>query len=161
MTLSALIKKGGLSKTATATPATTATQETEQKVTVAPVATVAVAIPPEPSNELSADEDATIKGWLTHIEETDPDIIAEVLDQCRTDLEARRYFLQRAGEPPKTPTIRERVCCRDCALFHRIDHPNLGHCTEGQPEAITGLWDSDRRFCEHFLARPKQTNDGD
>ncbi len=46
MTLSALIKKGGLSKTATATPATTATQEFDQQVTVAPVATVAVAEKP-------------------------------------------------------------------------------------------------------------------
>lgn len=162
MTLSALIKKGGLAKSVTATLATLATQETDQPVTVAPVATVAVAVAaaPEPCVELSADEDATIRAWLAHIGETDPDIIAEVLAQCSTDAEASRYFLQRAEELPKAPIICERVCCQDCAFFHRIDHPNLGHCAENQPEAIAGLWDSDRRYCEHFLARPEQTNDG-
>ena len=43
MTLSALIKKGGLTASMTATVATPATQETDKPVTVAPVATVAVA----------------------------------------------------------------------------------------------------------------------
>jgi hypothetical protein len=42
MTLSALIKKGGLAKAATATPATIATQEVDQATTVAAVATVTV-----------------------------------------------------------------------------------------------------------------------
>lgn len=44
-------------------------------------------------------ERAAILGWwLAHIEETDSAIIAEVLDKYRADLNARAYFLQRAGE---------------------------------------------------------------
>ena len=96
MTLSVLIKKGGLAKAATVTPATIATQETDEAVTVALVATVAVAIKPEPLPELSPDEETSIRAWLTHIEETDPAIITEVLDECRSDPKSRRYFLQRS-----------------------------------------------------------------
>lgn len=47
MTLSNLIRKGGLAQIATATPATLATQETTSAATVATVATVAVANPVE------------------------------------------------------------------------------------------------------------------
>jgi len=42
------------------------------------------------------------------------------------------------------------VCCRDCMHFRRTDHPNLGHCAKGQPEASAGLWDSDRRYCGKY-----------
>lgn len=47
------------------------------------------------------------------------------------------------------------VQCSDCIHFERIDHPNLGHCAKGEPEAIAGLWDTDRRYCERFLPEPK------
>ena len=60
MTLSALIKKGGLSGAKTATPATTATHEADKPVTVAPVATVAVAVKARPLRELSPDEETSI-----------------------------------------------------------------------------------------------------
>lgn len=40
--------------------------------------------------------------------------------------------------------------CVDCAAFSRTDHPNLGHCTRGQPEAPAGLWDTDSRHCEQY-----------
>jgi len=43
------------------------------------------------------------------------------------------------------------TCCIDCKHFERIDHPHLGHCTKGQPEAIVGLWDTDKRYCERYL----------
>lgn len=42
------------------------------------------------------------------------------------------------------------VRCGDCIHFERIDHPHLGHCAKGEPEAIAGLWDTDRRYCERF-----------
>ena len=48
--------------------------------------------------------------------------------------------------------------CGDCIHFDRIDHPHLGHCAKGAPEAIAGLWDMDRRYCERFLPRPRQTH---
>jgi len=154
MTLSALIKKGGLSKTATATPATTATQEVDNTVTVAPVAPVAVAVKPEPLPELTPNQETSIRAWLAHIEEADLAIIAEVLGKCRDDLDARHYFLKRSEEVPETVPIRERITCGDCTYYERIEHSHLGHCTKGEPEAIAGLWDSDGRYCKQFLPMP-------
>ena len=135
MTLSDLIKKGGLTGNMTATPAT---QPADKTVTVAPVATVAVAEQPEPLPELSSDEESSILAWLAHIEETDPAIIAEVVDKCRNDREARRYFLKRSEEVPEPDTFNHPNTCGDCTHFERIDHPHLGHCVKGEPEAIAG-----------------------
>lgn len=53
-----------------------------------------------------------------------------------------------AGKPIPRP---EAVHCRDCAHFERIDHPHLGHCKEGQPEAVAGIWDTDSRMCEFWV----------
>ncbi|WP_125179967.1 hypothetical protein [Thiohalobacter thiocyanaticus] len=50
------------------------------------------------------------------------------------------------------------IHCGDCIHFERIDHPHLGHCAKNEPEAIAGLWDTDRRYCEHFLPRPQRTH---
>jgi len=30
------------------------------------------------------------------------------------------------------------VHCGDCIHFERIDHPHLGHCAKGEPEAVAG-----------------------
>jgi hypothetical protein len=160
MSLSTLIKKGGLTGAMTATPATIATQETDEVATVAPVATVAVAANPEPLPELSPDEETSIQTWLAHIEETDPEIIAEVLNKCRDDWDARRYFLKRSEEVPETVVANSHIICDDCAYFERIGHPHLGHCTKGQPEAIAGLWDTDdRKGCSRW--HPLSSNSGD
>ena len=43
------------------------------------------------------------------------------------------------------------VRCGECIHFQRTDHPHLGHCARGEPEAIAGLWDTDRRYCERHL----------
>lgn len=43
-------------------------------------------------------EDAAIRGWLARIEETDEAIINLVVEQCRSDADALRYFLLRAAE---------------------------------------------------------------
>jgi len=50
------------------------------------------------------------------------------------------------------------VYCGDCIHFERIDHPHLGHCAKGEPESIAGLWDTDWRYCERFLPKPRQTS---
>lgn len=98
--LSELIKKGGLNKCMTTTPATLATDETTNVSTVAKVATVTVAnrsgkdfsdITP-----MTKEEETKIHSWLAYIEETDQEIIAEVLEKCRTDREARAYFIGRS-----------------------------------------------------------------
>jgi hypothetical protein len=51
------------------------------------------------------------------------------------------------------------VQCGDCIHFERIDHPHLGHCAKGEPEAVAGLWDTDRRGCARWL--PLEQNHGD
>ena len=45
----------------------------------------------------------------------------------------------------------QAVCCADCNHFKRVDHPHLGHCAKGEPEAVVGLWDTDRRNCHRWL----------
>jgi hypothetical protein len=65
---------------------------------------------------MTAEEETAIRIWLAHIEETDTDIIAEVLIQCRADLEARAYFLRRADEVPRPlPDDDDRRHCAQCA----------------------------------------------
>ncbi len=52
----------------------------------------------ERTDPLDATEAQLLRAWLAHINETDPATIAQVLDQCRNDQEAKLYFLKRAGE---------------------------------------------------------------
>ena len=52
-----------------------------------------------------------ILAWLDHIGETDPPTIGEVVDRCRSDPEARRYFLARASEIDAD----DRHTCAECA----------------------------------------------
>ena len=57
-----------------------------------------------------------------------------------------------AGRPiPRPKTVR----CGNCVHFERIDHPHLGHCLRGEPEAPAGLWDSDGRHCGRYLPRSR------
>jgi hypothetical protein len=49
---------------------------------------------------LTASEESAIRAWLRSIEETDLEIISEVLDCCQRDEDVRRYFLSRAMEQP-------------------------------------------------------------
>lgn len=52
----------------------------------------------------------------------------------------------------------DAVRCADCVHFERFDHPNLGHCAKGQPEALAGLWDITARACDRHLPRPQIAN---
>ena len=51
----------------------------------------------QPFAPLSASEETAVRMWLALIEETDPAAIAEVLDQCNRDSDARIYFTGRAA----------------------------------------------------------------
>jgi len=42
-----------------------------------------------------------VENWLDSIQEFDPTIRSEVLEQCKTDTEARKYFVIRSGEVGK------------------------------------------------------------
>jgi hypothetical protein len=58
------------------------------------------------------------------------------------------------GQPIPRPV---QVCCANCRHFHRSGgHPHLGHCAQGMPEAIAGLWDTDLRWCTGWLPRSGQ-----
>jgi hypothetical protein len=134
MTLSALMKKGGLCAAATAIPATAATEAGEEAGTVARVATVAVANPPSaksnPSVLMTASEENAIRAWLAHIEETDAAIIAVVLGQCRADVEARGYFLRQAGKVPRAVIFDDdRRYCAQCMNLRR------DVCTIAEPKS--------------------------
>lgn len=52
--------------------------------------------------------------WLTNIEEIDPGTIAEILNKCRIDMDARYYFIRRANEVPRGIADDDRVICREC-----------------------------------------------
>lgn len=173
MTLSALIRKR---ENATATVATPATHEQGKGGNVANVASVAVAKAPAVTlipevqagsvatvasvavaNQLFPEEEAAIRAWLAHIEETDPAIIADVLERCQNDAQARAFCLEQARQiptPPPPPEPDYTATCGACRHFQRINHPNLGHCAQGEPEAITGLWDTTRRWCRSFEQIP-------
>ena len=73
-----------------------------------------IRLPAEPT---SAGEEAAIRAWLALIEETDPATIAEVLNQCQRDADARDYFTGRAvAELPKpAPFPDDRRTYDQCA----------------------------------------------
>lgn len=52
--------------------------------------------------DLETADEAVIRAWLTRINETDPDLIADCLDRCRRDPESLAYFLRgaRVGGTP-------------------------------------------------------------
>ena len=141
MTLSALIRKREF---ATATSATTATQERTLGRTVARVATVAVA------NRIFPEEESAIRAWLTHINETDLAIIDDVITKCQIGGEARSYCLEQARQVPPAPEPDYTATCKACRHFQRTSHPHFGHCSQGEPEPIVGLYDTDWRWCVKY-----------
>lgn len=70
----------------------------------------------QPSAPLTASEETAIRAWLALIEETDPATIAEVIDQCQRDADARDYFTWRAAAvlPKPDPFPDDRRTCRQC-----------------------------------------------
>nr|VFJ59762.1 MAG: hypothetical protein BECKFW1821B_GA0114236_105017 [Candidatus Kentron sp. FW] len=104
-----------------------------------------------PKAVLSKIEETAIRDWLAYIKETDPEIIAEIMDRCRSDPEARAYFLGRSGEVPVDP-IDDRRHCRQCR--------NLiagGLCLAAQRKEIkASLYPMDNlpRRCEGYLPKP-------
>lgn len=119
MTMLSRLREKRTRNLATAIPAISATQPKGEAATIARIAriaTVAVANPKEektaPPAKVSAGdtvtafrwwllatkEETAIRAWLAHIGETDPACIAEVIEQCQRDAEAREYFIGRATE---------------------------------------------------------------
>lgn len=155
MTLSNLIRKGGLAQIVTATSATLATQEAASAATVAQVATVAVA---EPVVAMTAKEEMAIRTWLVHIEEPDTDV-AEVLKKCRVNMEVRAYFLWCADEVPRPePDYDDRRNCGQC-----VNLAPSGLCLAARRGEIIAnptyhpVGDVPRR-CEGYAPRPDDSD---
>ena len=51
-----------------------------------------------PASPLSAEDEAAIRAWLAAIDETDPESVANVIERCRQDQDARDYYVGRAAE---------------------------------------------------------------
>jgi hypothetical protein len=141
MTLSALIRKRSF---ATATAATSATQDRKPARTVAKVASVAVA------NQIFPEEESAVRAWLAHINETDLAIIDDLMAKCRVNAEARAYCLEQARQVPPAPEPDCTATCGACRHFQRTSHPHFGHCSQGEPEPIAGLYDTDWRWCAKY-----------
>ncbi|MDP1651773.1 MAG: hypothetical protein Q8L56_03525 [Rhodocyclaceae bacterium] len=67
-----------------------------------------------PSAPLTASEETAIRAWLALIEETDPEIVAEVVGQCQRDADARDYFTGRALAELPAPEPDDRRHCTEC-----------------------------------------------
>ena len=102
----------------------------------------------EPTVYLSSHEESRVRAWLEHIQESDADIIHEIIERCRHNEDAKKYFLMRSKEAA-LPVAR-RVTCGGCSFYKPTSHPHLGHCDKKQRESISGLWDTDKRFCTHW-----------
>lgn len=111
----------------------------------------------QPLAPLLAGEERAVLTWLARIGETDPATIAEVLVACRRDIQARRYFVERAEWRPTDRTIAGCASCRhsrrpggvvlccgadrpDLPLAYGVGHPlrrlpdDQGHCCNQHSE---------------------------
>jgi hypothetical protein len=71
----------------------------------------------QPSASLTDKEEMAIRAWLALTEETDPATIAEVIERCQRDADAREYFTGRAAAelPKPDPCPGDQRTCNQCA----------------------------------------------
>ncbi len=70
----------------------------------------------EAAISMTPEEEATIRAWLAHIEESDQATIADVLDKCHADLNERKILLRWAEEVPRPLAFdNDRRRCDQCA----------------------------------------------
>lgn len=165
MSLRDLIRKGGLAKLATATPATIATDRQPVKGrAVAEVAAVAVASQPIPSDSssltaLTAEQADLIATWLARIGETDSQTIAEVMDQSREDPVCRATCLKMAEDIP-----RQGRCDDDRRHCHQCSNRTLsGRCLAAYRGEIIASdtycpVDDIPRRCEGYVPRKDEAD---
>jgi hypothetical protein len=93
-----------------------------------------------------------VLSWLSFIGETDQEMSAETIQQCRDDPEALAYFLDRAAEVPPKPV--QMITCRNCQHFDCFnDHGRgAGSCRAGVMTSSPALWFSTLRSCDQYEA---------
>lgn len=151
MLLADLIRGAGISDEVPATGATDATQEKGVELTVARVASVSVANPPEVDVCcFSVGDRQEVAAWLESIEETDPEVVSEVLHRCESDPEARDYFVVRSNEN-RSATGDDRRHCVECSNLDKH-----GCCLAALRGELDGFarryrpWDGLPRRCDCF-----------
>lgn len=85
---------------------------------------------PPPSAPMSDKEESAIPAWLQLVKESAPAIIAEVIERCRRDADARHYFTTRAAAelPKPDPLPCDLRTCSQCANYRQRV------CTVARPE---------------------------
>lgn len=66
---------------------------------------------------MTAEQEAAVRAWIAHVGGRDPELIAAILDDCRTDADALAYYLKRSDEIPKpvSECDDDRRLCTQCA----------------------------------------------
>lgn len=104
--------------------------------------------------ECSPDElRAVIEQWSTVAgldEARRLELLAKVENVIPARIREETQYFQRRIEQARHKAQLEtgKVHCGDCVHFQRTEHPHLGHCARGEPEAPAGLWDTDSRTCK-------------
>ena len=143
MTLSDLIRKGGLGRAATATTATLATHGAEKAGTVVIVATVAVASSASPNSEVAGE--ATAWGWLLHFTDRKP--VEAYFSPAATRAEALAAYPGAIGAEPisqsprRTPTDAEAAELR--ALVRTIGEHDAWTAQDIEDATAAALADPD------------------
>ncbi len=108
-----------------------------------------------PVGPMTPDQERAIKGWLSLIGETDSLKIANVLNQCQSDQQARHWFLEKAG--PRFKVAGDLRHCHSCRNLS-----NRGPCLAAQRGEIVGAsrtWrpiDDLPRLCICYLPKPNE-----
>ena len=84
----------------------------------------------QPDALLGGDQKAAVLAWLTQIGETDQAIVAEVLAACRRDIDARRYFLERAESRLTNTNVADCANCR----HRRSPGGTVRYCASGRSD---------------------------
>ena len=105
---------------------------------------------------LSGREESALQKWLASIGETDAPTIAETLRKCRTDADARSYFLARAGVLRSNELADDRSRCTECRNYTYGDT-----CTIARPGGIVSAMTGYRpagatmlQRCNGYEAKP-------
>lgn len=70
---------------------------------------------------------------------------------CPERVDACPWCFNRASQSPIPRPVAVR--CGSCLHFQRTEHPYLGHCAAGEPEAVAGLLNSHEHRCPRWLPR--------
>ena len=169
MSLLSNLRKKQAERFATATPATFATFDEEKARTVASVATVAVANPPQRQSASPAkvedDDTATSFSWLIHFTDREPLTVS--FSPEATQAEALAGYPDAVAAEPIAPPLPIETSCRDCQHFMRPGHSS-GYCAGrddlpfayGVNHPLRKLPDDGGASCEQWRIAKERKFDG-